>query len=141
MHQHIKIPAGKMESKSMSMIQFIPYEVKPPVRAVDPYPDVYVPNMAKFVGETTTGQTYQGQKGYKPPSYKPDYDNIKIDKSQAIDASSSYRNTFINHGLSMCEAKAYIIASGLANKSTKELESPAAATTNIELTNMNSVQI
>lgn len=104
-----------MESKTMSMLQYLPYEPKPIERASDPNPTFYIPSKTKFVGETTTSQTYLGQKGLKPSSFKPNSDNIKIDKSDKIDLNSNYRSTFINHGLTMCEAKAFMIASALPN--------------------------
>ena len=97
----------------MSMLQFLPYEVKPIVLHSDPNPDIYVPSKAKFQGETTNSQTYRGEKGKRPAAFKPDYKSIETTGS--IDLNSNYRETFINHGLSMCEAKAFLIAKSMSD--------------------------
>ena len=109
-----------METKTMSMMQFLPYEVKPVVLARDPQPYYYVPPRTKFEGETTTKETFKGQPGAKPASFKPDFNNI--DNTGILDLNTNYRKTFVNHGLTMCEAKAFIIAKSRANKTTSNGE-------------------
>ena len=99
-----------MESKTMSMVQYVPYQIKPRVMYGDPNPDYYIPASSKFLSETTTNQHFKGMQGERAKILKPDNDNIKIDKTKTIESATSYNNSFKNHGLSMCEAKAYIIA-------------------------------
>lgn len=98
----------------MSMVQYVPYQVKPRVMYGDPNPDYYIPTNSKFLSETTTNEHFKGVKGERAKLLKPDNDNLKIDKTKTIDSGTSYNNSFKNHGLSMCEAKAYIIAHNLA---------------------------
>lgn len=98
----------------MSMVQYVPYQVKPRIMYGDPNPEYYIPTNSKFNSETTTNQHFKGMKGERAKLLKPDYDNIKIDKTKTIESATSYNNSFKNHGLSMCEAKAYLIAHHLA---------------------------
>jgi hypothetical protein len=98
------------------MMQFLPYEVKPVVLARDPNPQYYVPPRSKFEGVTTTKETFKGQQGTKTTSFKPDFNNI--DNTGILDLNTNYRNTYINHGLTMCEAKAFIIAKSRANNAS-----------------------
>ena len=103
----------------MSMMQFLPYDVKPVVFASDPCPDIYVPPKVKFHAETTNKQTYRGEKGSRPVSFKPDFKNIE--STGDIELNTNYRDTFINHGLTMCEAKAFLIAKAISDKNTNSL--------------------
>ena len=115
----IKIPAGQMETQTMNKIHFPAYEVKPVVLAKDQHPDYYVPPRDKFVGETTTGQTFQGKKGARAKLQKPDTMNIEM--NGPIDLHTNYRNEFVNHGVSMCAAKAFLISQNFKEKETKSL--------------------
>ena len=110
----LRVPAGKMETKTMSMLQFLPYEVKPVVFASDPNPDIYIPPSTRFHGETTNNQTYRGEKAKRPPAFKPDFKSIE--STGDIELNTNYRDTFINHGLTMCEAKAFLIAKAMSDR-------------------------
>ena len=110
-----------METQTMSMIQFLPYEVKPVVLATDPNPDIYIPPITKFQKETTNNQTYRGEKGKRPPAFKPDFKSIETTGS--LDLNTTHRDTFINHGLTMCEAKAFLIAKSMSDNNSNNLTS------------------
>lgn len=113
----LKVPCGPMETQTTTMIHFTPYEVKPIQLAKDPNPVVYIPPKSKFNGETTTGRTFLGQQGSKTVSFKPLNDNL--DSKGDMDLITNYRNAYVNHGLTICEAKAFLIAKSLANKNEK----------------------
>lgn len=122
MDNHLKLAVGPMETKSTTMLQFVPHEIKPIVLAKDPHPDVYVPKMTKFSSSTTTKDTFRGEQAFdaKPKSFKPDFDNIQIDKNEKLNLKTNYRDEYVKHGLTLCESKAYQIAKTLAaaNSST-----------------------
>lgn len=113
-----------MESKTVSMTHYVPYEVKSRIMYSDPCPDYYLPKTSKFEDETTTKQTFKGETAPRTLPLKPTTANIKIDKSKQIESNTSYKNSFINHGLSMCEAKAFLIAQGMNQIKEKQAESP-----------------
>lgn len=107
---------GPMETKTTSMIHYPAYDVKPIVLGRDPMPQYYIPPKEKFVGESVTNSTYRGEKGPKAVSFKSLEGNIKIDKSQAHDMLTNYRDAFTEHGMSICEAKAYLIVKAMEAK-------------------------
>jgi len=113
-----------METQTMSSIQFLKYDVKPPVRYGDQRPgdgDHYYPPVTKFSGSTTTASTFQGQTAPRRLAFQPDASNIDI-KTGSYDFSTVQKLEFKNHGLSMCEAKAYLIAKSLQDKNKNLVE-------------------
>ncbi len=120
----IKIPAGPMETKTMAMLHFQPYKVDPIILAHNPFPSYYIKPMSKFVGESLTKSTYKGEAGTRAlPAKKSTDSNIKIDKNESLDSSTDYRDAYVNHGLSICEAKAYLIAKALPKNKNQEKRS------------------
>lgn len=105
-----------METKTMSMLQFVPHEVKPIMLARDPQPFHYSPNHAKFATSTTTKDTYTGEMGERAVSLKPREPTIVIGSSDAIDTKTHYRDTFVSHGLTLCQSKAFLIAQSLSKR-------------------------
>jgi hypothetical protein len=85
------------------------------VLAGDPNPEYYMTPKEKFVGTTTTGDTFGPKALEKQRSYKPEFQNI--DNSGQMYLSSKYREDFKDRGLTMCEAKAYLMAQKLSQKS------------------------
>lgn len=119
----LKVNTSPMETKTMSMLQFIPYKVQPIKLAKDPHPSYYSPIKARFVAQSTTKETFTGAKGERVESLKPREPNLKIDKAQSMDMATHYRGTFIDHGLSLCQSKAFLIAQSLA-RSTRNDSAP-----------------
>lgn len=78
--------------------------------------------MSKFSSETTTNQTFQGKRGNRRILCKPDVENIVL--SGSMDLNTSYSDEFKNHGLTMCEAKAYLIAKSIAEEKENSLIKP-----------------
>lgn len=115
----LRVQAGPMETQSMSSVQFLPYDVKPHVMAKDLHPDYYCPPMTKFESSTTTGETFQGKKVPRRLPFQPDASSMDI-KSGSYDFNTSYDKDFPNHGLSMCESKAYLIAKSLHDEKLKQ---------------------
>jgi hypothetical protein len=107
---------GPMETKTSAMVQFVPYDVKPIQLAKDLHPEYYIPKVSKFPDVTTNKETFKGEKGFRQKSFKPDFDNLKIDKADKLDQNTSYRDSFVKHGLSMCESKAFLIAKAAAER-------------------------
>ena len=103
-----------METQSMTQIQFLPYEVKPHVMARDLHPDYYCPPQAKFDSKTTNSETYQGKRAPRRLPIQNNFQNIDSKKGD-LDFNTSYSNEFKNHGLTMCEAKAFLIAQSMAD--------------------------
>ncbi|RNA34149.1 stabilizer of axonemal microtubules 1-like [Brachionus plicatilis] len=122
-HVHLKVPAGSMETKTVSMAHFVPYEIKPRIMYSDPCPDFYLPKSSKFEDETTTKYTFKGEQTQRTMPLKPTTENIKIDKSKQIESNTSYKNSFKNHGLSMCEAKAFLIAKAMSQTNENQVSS------------------
>ena len=131
----LKLSAGPMETKTMSMLQFTPYKVKPVRLAKDPHPSYYSPNTAKFVGESTTKDTFRGVMGERAVSLKPREPNISIEKNEAMNLNTHYKETFVKHGLSLCESKAFLIAQALAVKNNNNKLAAATAASSVELAN------
>lgn len=115
----LRVPAGTMETQSMSSVQFLPHEVKPHVMARDLHPDYYCPPLQKFDSTTTTGETFQGKKVPRRLPFQPDASSMDI-KSGSYDFNTSYDKEFRNHGLTMCEAKAYLIAKAQHDEKIKQ---------------------
>lgn len=111
----LKVPAGPMETQSLSQVHFMPYDVKMRVPVGDLHPGQLYPPIGRFATTTTTGETFQGKKVPRRLPFQPDGCSIDI-KSGSIDFNTSYAKEFKNHGLSMCEAKAYLIAKALHDK-------------------------
>lgn len=107
-----------METQTVTRTHFPPYEVKPVVFAKDLHPDYYIPPISKFNGDTTTKETFQGKQVPRRVLCKPDVENIVL--SGTMDLNTSYKDEFKNHGLSMCEAKAYLIAKALEEEKQKQ---------------------
>ncbi len=123
-----------MESLTTSKRHFIKYDVKPVALATDPNPNYYIHTKEKFDCKTTNEETYYPKVAEKVTTYKPE-GNL-ADRSGLIDFNSNYRNEFVNHGLTMCEAKAYFLAEALKkqqlprqNTSTDKTESLRLSTT------------
>ena len=57
---------------------------------------------------------------------KPDVENIV--SSGSIDLNSTYKEEFKNHGLSMCESKAYLIAKSIADENNSLQRSKTIST-------------
>ena len=130
----LKIPAGPMETKTTAMIQFQPYRVKPVKLAHNPRPDYYIKPRTKFGGESWTKSVFKGEKGDKAlQALKARECNIKIDKSESLNLNTNYRDAFVNHGISMCEAKAYLIAKLFSNNKS--------ANTSLEKNNASRVSV
>lgn len=115
-----------MEFLTMNRKHFPAHEVKPIVLAGDPNPEYYVTPKEKFVGTTTNADTFGPKVAEKPRNYKPEVHNI--DTSGEMYFHSNYREEFKNHGLTLCEAKAYMIAQKLAQKSDSSKETPVPRT-------------
>jgi len=114
----LKVPAGPMETNTTSSLQFLKYDVKPQVRYGDQHPgegDYYYPPATKFSGSTTTASTFQGKTAPRRMAFQPESSNIDIKKG-SYDFNTVQKLEFKNHGLSMCEAKAYLIAKSLHDK-------------------------
>lgn len=109
-----------METQTMNQTHFIPYEVKPHVMAKDLHPDYYCPPLTKFSAETTTGQTFKGKKVARRLPFQPDGSSFDV-KSGSYNFDTSYAEQFKNHGLSMCEAKAFLIAKSINDKKQQKL--------------------
>lgn len=127
----LKVPTDPMETKTTQMVHFMPYDIQPVNFAKDKHPSYYIPPRGKFSGETTNSETFKGIQGTITKSFKPDHGNI--DRNGSIDFNTNYRNTFKNHGLSMCEAKAYMITRSLTTydlrNSNNNLENSRILTT------------
>ena len=115
----LRVAAGAMETQTMSQLQFLRYDVKPMVMARDSHPDYYCPPQTKFDGSTTTGETFKGKQTPRRLAFQPDASNIDI-KSGSFDFNTTQKLEFKNHGLSMCEAKAYMIAKALHDEKLKK---------------------
>lgn len=111
----LKSSREPMEFLTMNRKHFPPHEVKPVVLAGDPNPEYYVTPKEKFVGTTTTADTFGPKALEKQRNYKPEFQNIY--NSGRMYFNSNYREEFKDHGLTMCEAKAYMIAHKLSQKS------------------------
>jgi hypothetical protein len=103
-----------METETVSKSHFQPYKVNPVVFAKDLHPDYYIPPASKFKGETTNKETFQGKQGKRRIGFKPEVENIVLTGS--MDLNTVYNDEFKNHGLTMCESKAYMIAKSLADQ-------------------------
>lgn len=121
---HLKVPAGPMENKTVSMTHYIPHEIKSRKMYSDPFPDYYFPKVSKFEEETTTKQAFKGEQVQRMLPLKPTTGNIKIDKSVPIESSTSYKNSFKNNGLTMCGAKAFLIAKSIKESNENQKNSP-----------------
>ena len=113
-----KKSVGPMESQTTQMLHFLPHDIKPIILQKDLHPNYYIPPIAKFNHKTTTGETFKGEPGSLSKSCKPDHANL--DRTGEFDFNTNYKETYKNHGLTMCEAKAYLIASA-RSKSTFEM--------------------
>lgn len=123
-HEHLQVPTGPMENKTVSMTNYVPYEVKSRKMYSDPCPDYYFPKMSKFEEETTTKQAFKGERTQRILPLKPTTGNIKIDKSKPIESNTSYKNSFKNYGLTMCGAKAFLIAKSIKESKENQNNSP-----------------
>jgi len=111
-----------MATTTMSKTQFPAYNIKPVVFAKDLHPDYYIPPLSKFLSETTTNQAFTGKQIPRRLPCRPDVENIVTRGS--IDLNTSYKEEFKNHGLSMCESKAYLIAKSLADENNNNIINP-----------------
>ena len=103
-----------METETVSKSHFQPYKVNPVIFAKDLHPDYYIPPASKFKGETTNKETFQGIQGKRRIGFKPEVENIILTGS--MDLNTVYNDEFKNHGLTMCESRAYMIAKSLADQ-------------------------
>lgn len=115
----LRVPAGAMETQTMSQLQFLKYDVKPMVMARDSHPDYYCPPQTKFNATTTTSDNFKGTMVPRRPAFQPEAGNIDI-KSGSYDFNTTQKLEFKNHGLSMCEAKAYMIAKSLHDEKLRK---------------------
>ena len=106
-----------MESSTTARRHFIKYDVKPIHLAADPYPSYYIPSKEKFNSKTTNEDTYYAKVGEKVSTYRPQ--NNIVEHEGTIDFHSNYRNEFVNHGLTMCEAKAYFLAEAVRKQQSE----------------------
>ena len=113
-----------MESQTTSMSTYKPHPIKPVVLMKDPYPHHNIKSHVKAFSnfETTTGGTFKGAKATRPKSVRPKT-SIKLNSSDANDNGANigwntqYRNTFVDHGLNMCESTAYLMSKSLGSLS------------------------
>ena len=103
-----------MESQTTTSRHFIKYDVKPIQLASDPYPSYYIPSKEKFNTKTTNEDNYYAKVAERISTIRPE-NNIR-EINQTIDLNSVYRNEFVNHGLTMCEAKAFLLADAFKKK-------------------------
>ena len=103
-----------METQTTARRHFIKYDVKPIQLASDPYPSYYIPSKEKFNTKTTNEDNYYAKVAEKIHTYRPE-NNLR-DRNGTIDLNSHYRKEFVNHGLTMCEAKAFLLADAFKKK-------------------------
>ncbi len=103
-----------MESQTTTSRHFIKYDVKPIHLASDPYPSYYIPSKEKFNTKTTNEDNYYAKVAEKISTIRPE-NNIS-ERHGKIDLNSVYRNEFVDHGLTMCEAKAFLLADAFKKK-------------------------
>lgn len=122
----------------MSMLQFIPYKVQPVKLARDPLPSYYIPIRRKFPHLSTTKETFRGERGEPVVSMKPREASLRVEKTESMNMNTNYRDTFVPHGLSLCQSKAFLIAQSFANKNRDERPQTTTANSNqaYELTNL-----
>lgn len=116
----IKLSEEPMSTETTTQKHFVKYDVKPIQLAGDPQPYFYVKNTEKFDARTTNEDTYYAKKAEKVHTFKPEISSI--DRSGTMDLNSHYRNEFIDHGLTMCEAKAYLLAQAIQHKKVESTD-------------------
>jgi hypothetical protein len=114
----LRIPSGPMETKTVNNIQFMAPELKPTVLARDMHPGSLTVPKGIFNTKSTNSDTYLGLKGERSILFKPDLNNLDITGERHLD--TDYKQTFVDHGLTMCESKAYLIAKAIHNKRLEE---------------------
>ena len=99
-----------MESETSTMAHYPFHKVKPIVLASDPMPAFYFPYKKNFLGESSNDSSYKWITEEKTVSSAPPVGQIQIDQNEPLNFRTNYNDEYINHGIRICEYKAYKIA-------------------------------